>query len=73
MSPIRGLGVIRTGKNIKTMRSIRTNTGPGRRTWQRVQEREQLESEEARLKAPQSCWEKRREINRLLREDLPVR
>lgn len=73
MSPIRGLGVIRTRKNIKTMHSLRTSTGPGRRTWQRVQEREQLEAEEAKLKARQSLWEKIREINRLLREDLPVR
>jgi len=73
MSPVRGVGVIRTGKNIKTMRSIRSSTGPGRRTWQRVQEREQLEQEEKRLKARRSRWEKIWEINRLLREDLPVR
>jgi len=51
---MRGLGTlwhIRTRKNIRTMQSLLTNTGPARATWPRVREMESLILEKKRLQA----------------------
>jgi hypothetical protein len=44
---------IRTQKHIRTMRSVRINTGPGRHAaWPRLRETECIAEEKKRLSAP---------------------
>ena len=52
----------RTHKNIHTLRSLRTHTGPGRASWPRCQETEQLTIEAKRLAARQRWHDQRRAL-----------
>ena len=45
---------IRTHQHIRTMRSVRTNTGPARAAWPRLQETERLSSRPVRVKSWQT-------------------
>jgi len=65
MSGLGALWRIRTRKHIRTMRSIRTSTGPSGSVY-KDQETARLGVEEERLKARQDEHEKRRAIQRLL-------
>jgi hypothetical protein len=60
MSGLSNLRRIRKRQHIRTMRSISTNTGPGRGLWLRLQETEQQRLELKRLGASQRPHEKRR-------------
>jgi hypothetical protein len=51
---------IRTHNHIRTRRSIRTSTGPGRAAWPRLQETESLKLKKRRLEARQRLHEHRR-------------
>lgn len=65
MSVSSNLSHIPTLRHIRTMRSIPTNTGPGRGRWLRLQETEQQRWEQERLVARRRLHERWQAIQRL--------